>query len=66
MTGALMPEYWAEAELSPPRPKLRLGRWLLIHAASRAPAAAEEPDPQRPPAAGDTRAGSKGYLADIW
>lgn len=77
MTGVLMPEYWADAELTTRRPRRRLRQWLK--------------QPRRSVSATDTGDGGlsenitpddaactvvvyrvsgpakgKGYLADIW
>lgn len=65
MTGALMPEYWAEAELSPARPKLSLLQWMLQPRAVRQRAYAAGPDRDPEPTPGVDNA-KRDYLADIW
>jgi hypothetical protein len=66
MTGALMPEYWAEAEQTTARPRWAVMRWFSP--SDRAAGNALDPaKPDRLPEKGPGLVTKeKGYLADIW
>lgn len=66
MTGALMPEYWAEAELTTARPRWALMRWLSPSDGAGGHAL-DPTQPDRLPEKGPSvDRKDRDYLADIW